>query len=738
MSLVAMATTAQEKTAYAVLCKDICTLYFLNSSETLTEGELYKGISITKLWSGEQVTNTGNTSIDEPGWITYIRENHIDINDVVIDGDFKDVKPKSLAAWFRELSNLSSIKGLEYLNTSEATNMSSMFQYCRHLTELDLSSFDTGKVENMTNMFLNCTSLKKLDLSSFNTSNVWIMSSMFSGCEALTELDLRSFDTKKVTHMASMFAHCSALTYIDKRDDFGVNATNTTNMYLGCNPLLQGSTPYVVYNDADRSLHFLCDAAADLTAITLADGTEITLTNKNSWKGNAVVNIVGNNQVPGWWSKKSDVSSVVFEESFKFARPTNCYGWFAIFSSLTTITGLDNLYTSKVTNMTSMFYDCSALTALDLSNFTTTAVTDMSTMFSGCTAMTDLDLSSFTTPAVTNINSMFNGCSALETITFGEKFTTEKVKYMSYVFSGCSALTKLDLSSFTTPAEASMNSMFSGCTALTDLDIRNVEISSTISDGIVKCNNLMKLNMSNATGDVTLLAGNEAFDGRGMMISVPDGFDLANVSTENYIVKTTGTSFARTFTADNMSTICLPFAVDATAIAEQGTLYKYVDIVDNAVKFTSVAGSTTPGEAYLFKPATSEKVIFTCEEAMTDFPADITEGTEAGLYGTYTGKVFGDEADLGIYFGWANGSFWRAGENAEVKHNRAYLKTAAGTTPARLSVKLGDETTGISEVSTTADDDAPAYDLMGRRVGAGYKGIVIKNGKKGLHPASQK
>lgn len=563
MSLVAMATTAQEKTAYVVLCGDIRTLYFLNRSETLTEEELYKGIPITKLWSGEQVTNTG---INQPGWITYIQEKNIDIYDVVIDESFKDVKPKSLVDWFNGFSNLSSIKGLEYLNTSEATDMSSMFQNCRALTELDLSSFDTGKVEDMTNMFLNCTSLKKLDLSSFNTSNVWIMNSMFNGCEALTELDLSSFDTRKVTYMTSMFAYCRALT--------------------------------------------------------------------------------------------------------------------------------------------------------------------------------ELDLSSFTTPAVTNINSMFNGCSALETITFGEKFTTEKVKYMSFVFSGCSALTKLDLSSFTTPAETSMSSMFSNCTALTDLDIRNFEISSAISDGIVKCNNLMKLDMSNATGEVTLLAGNTAFDGRGMIISVPEDFDLANVSTENYIVKTTGTSFARTFTAGNMSTICLPFAIDATAVAEQGTLYKYVGIDGDEVKFTAVTGETTPDEAYLFNPATSDKVIFTGADVMTDQPADIEEKDAPGLYGTYKGKTFtADEADFGIYFGWANGSFWRAGNGATVKHNRAYLKAAAGTTPARLNVKLDNGVTGIESVpaESPADSAAPAYNLNGQRVSGSYKGIVIKNGKKVKpHPASPK
>ena len=40
------------------------------------------------------------------------------------------------------------------------------------------------------------------------------------------------------------------------------------------------------------------------------------------------------------------------------------------------------------------------------------------------------------------------------------------------------------------------------------------------------------------------------------------------------------------------------------------------------------------------------------------------------------------------------------------------------------------EPTGINEVTTTDDSDAPAYNLMGVPVNAGYRGIVIKNGKK--------
>ena len=46
----------------------------------------------------------------------------------------------------------------------------------------------------------------------------------------------------------------------------------------------------------------------------------------------------------------------------------------------------------EVTNMASMFYNCSALTSIDLSKFNTGKVTAMSYMFSGCKSLKGLDL----------------------------------------------------------------------------------------------------------------------------------------------------------------------------------------------------------------------------------------------------------------------------------------------------------------------------------------------------------
>ena len=59
---------------------------------------------------------------------------------------------------------------------------SEMFQYCKNITEIDLSNFDTSCVRTMSYMFSSCLNLTSLDLSNFNTSSVTTMSNMFVAC----------------------------------------------------------------------------------------------------------------------------------------------------------------------------------------------------------------------------------------------------------------------------------------------------------------------------------------------------------------------------------------------------------------------------------------------------------------------------------------------------------------------------------------------------------------------------
>ena len=122
-------------------------------------------------------------------------------------------------------------------NTSNVTNMRSMFYICSSLTELDLSNFNTETVTDMGSMFCDCSSLQTLDLSKFNTDIVTDMSGMFFNCSRLTKLDLSKFNTDNVTDTNAMFYDCKSLTELDLPKFDTKKVIEMTNMFSGCSSL---------------------------------------------------------------------------------------------------------------------------------------------------------------------------------------------------------------------------------------------------------------------------------------------------------------------------------------------------------------------------------------------------------------------------------------------------------------------------------------------------------------------
>lgn len=228
------------------------------------------------------------------------------VKKVVFNASFANARPTICYAWFYNSSNLTTIEGLEYLNTEDVTNMGFMFDGCSALKSLNLSKFNTAKVTSMKNMFNNCSALKSLNLSGFNTAKVTDMNSMFRSCSALESLDLSmfntasvgsmpsmfrgatklktlnvsSFNTEKVNNMGHMFAYCPNLTSLDlssfntkgveyvdnifkncsnlttiyasENFAFGSGLKNGADMFLGCDKL-KGFIEYNKNTDTDKN-----------------------------------------------------------------------------------------------------------------------------------------------------------------------------------------------------------------------------------------------------------------------------------------------------------------------------------------------------------------------------------------------------------------------------------------------------------------------------------------------------
>ena len=189
--------------------------------------------TMTLYYDKKKSSRSGKVLPHKEEWRNYAWE----VTECVIDKSFANLKLKSLSGYFNGFKNLKSIKGLEFLDTSETLNMESMFSGCSSLTSLDVSGFKTDKVTRMDDMFFGCSGLTSLDMSGFKTDNVISMQSMFWGCSGLTELDVSSFKTDNLKNMFYMFYGCSGLTSLDLSGFKTDNARIMTSMFDGCSGL---------------------------------------------------------------------------------------------------------------------------------------------------------------------------------------------------------------------------------------------------------------------------------------------------------------------------------------------------------------------------------------------------------------------------------------------------------------------------------------------------------------------
>ena len=231
--------------------------------------------------------------------------------------------------------------------------------------------------------------------------------------------------------------------------------------------------------------------------------------------------------------------------------------------------------------------------------------------------------------------------------------------------------------------------------------------------------------------------------------------------------------FRRSFTQGKASTVCLPFAIDATQAAAVGKFYEFVGVDKSGAEWevvmqeadTSADPPVTGNEAttltantpYLFMPAATGPVLFygTAPASVSAGETSDTEGwTFKGtyekiewtsdpqtIYGFASGVAYGGSTDPG-----EAGEFVRVRKGGIVPF-RAYLDYTApsssrGTAsskealPETMIVRLlsaNGTTTGIEELrikNLELRDDA-WYDLMGRKIEKPTaKGVYIYKGKK--------
>ena len=167
---------------------------------------------------GVQLTDKTSTNAVTSNLCTYINDKPIVSMEAMFTGsaattlDVSSFNTSNVTDMYSMFSNSAAteIKGLEKFNTSKVTNMGHMFFYSK-ATTLDLSNFNTSNVTDMRSMFSCSAATRIKGLEKFNTSKVTYMNQMFYN-SAATTLDLSSFNTSKVTDMSYMFYNSTATT----------------------------------------------------------------------------------------------------------------------------------------------------------------------------------------------------------------------------------------------------------------------------------------------------------------------------------------------------------------------------------------------------------------------------------------------------------------------------------------------------------------------------------------------
>ena len=503
--------------------------------------------TLTFYYDGQRSTRTGttydlNTGNNEPGW--HLDNNYGHVTKVVFNSSFADARPTSTFRWFSGMNNLTSITGITYLNTSQVTNMYTMFAGCSGLTSLNVSNFNTAKVTNMANMFYGCSGLTNLNVSNFNTAKVNNMNWMFYGCSGLTSLDLSNFNTANVTNLGSMFRDCSGLTSLNVSNFNTANVTSMVDLFYGCSGLTSLDLSH--FNTASVTImnSMFCGCTNLTTIYAGSDWSTATVTNSTymfyyctklvggmgttfdaNHTDKAYAHIDGGTSNPGYFTAEgaqpwteteayacytsSNTTLTFYYDNQRSTRTGTTYDlneadnvpvWYtdSTCHSVTKVVFNSSFANDRPTTTYGWFYGMENLQSITgIAYLNTSDVTNMGYMFGYCSSLANLDLSSFNTANVTNMFCMFQYCTGLTGLNMSN-FNTANVTNMGCMFYNCRGLANLDLSSFNTPKVTNMNQMFYGCSGLTSLDL------SSFNTGVT---NLMKYMFQSCSKLTTIYVG---------------------------------------------------------------------------------------------------------------------------------------------------------------------------------------------------------------------------------------
>lgn len=434
-----------------------------------------------------------------------------------------DLSGSKMAANSREMfAGCAELKDVNFDNadTSEVTTTQNMFVMCSKLTEVDLSycdfseltiatamfntsgvkkvylaAWDVPKLTEASAMFYQCSNLEEVSLDGWNAPNLSVAQAVFYNCTNIKEIDLSSIDSDNLTSIGGIFVGCSNLEKLDISNLNTQNCTDVSGMFSGCdrlNTILLGEE---ITKQSLQSLSNNWQKTPEGTYYTsLYDSYDSsTIAGKYIkpmyliWNNSTKTITVGlepsgddsarTDEIKSFIQRhKDEVEKIDFTSFDQIVVPEDAgSGLFKDCTKLEEIRDLYNLNLYNVTDVSSMFENCSSLKTIDtMINWGN--ITNTSSMFKNCTSLENLEAAYINTYYVTDMSSMFENCSNLANIDFYDKtddgvftlFFTKNVKNMSNMFKDCGNLRSLQLNFFETDSiqENGMENMLGGLSSI--------------------------------------------------------------------------------------------------------------------------------------------------------------------------------------------------------------------------------------------------------------------------------
>ena len=307
------------------------------------------------------------------------------------------------------------------------------------------------------------------------------------------------------------------------------------------------------------------------------------------------------------------------------------------------------------------------------------------------------------------------------------------------------------------------------------------------SGGVIVCNNYLNLSHNyysdcerNGTNWNIGACDNDEYQNDGAVYAII----LSETATMPTMYEYDKVVFRRSFTKDVASTVCLPFAIDATQAAAAGKFYTFAGVDKSGSEWEVImqeanpsveppvagneAASLAANTPYLFMPAATGPVLFYGKAPATVSAGETSDGEGWTFRGTYEKRQWDDTHntdEIGRIYGFAAraatstaesgshniqaGNFIRiaGGPNSYALPFRAYLKyepvvqnaprRTASELPATMTVRLVSNIGGTTAVTEMRNKELGKindgwFTLDGRKLDGkpSAKGVYINNGRK--------